>query len=87
MPQKKNPDLAELARGKSARVIGNLVQILTLLKSQPLAYNKDMQEDKQALFDALATAEAALQNRRRARRPASDAVRAANGVHSAHRRA
>lgn len=55
MPQKKNPDLAELARGKSARTIGNLVQIMTLLKGQPLAYNKDMQEDKEALFDSVDT--------------------------------
>ncbi len=55
MPQKKNADVAELARGKSARVIGNLVQSLTLLKGQPLAYNKDMQEDKEALFDSVDT--------------------------------
>lgn len=55
MPQKKNPDLAELARGKSARTIGNMVQIMTLLKGQPLAYNKDMQEDKEALFDSVDT--------------------------------
>ena len=61
MPQKKNPDLAELARGKSARVVGNLVQILTLLKSQPLAYNKDMQEDKEPLFDSVDTVLATLQ--------------------------
>ncbi len=55
MPQKKNPDVAELARGKSARAIGNLVQALTMLKGQPLAYNKDMQEDKQSLFDSVDT--------------------------------
>ncbi|MDA1002162.1 MAG: argininosuccinate lyase [Chloroflexi bacterium] len=55
MPQKKNPDVAELARGKSARVIGNLVQALTMLKGQPLAYNKDNQEDKEALFDSVDT--------------------------------
>ena len=55
MPQKKNPDVAELARGKSARAIGNLVQALTLIKGQPLAYNKDMQEDKEALFDSVDT--------------------------------
>jgi len=55
MPQKKNPDVAELTRGKSARVIGNLVQSLTLLKSQPLAYNKDNQEDKEPLFDTMDT--------------------------------
>jgi len=55
MPQKKNPDVAELARGKSARAIGNLVQALTLIKGQPLAYNKDMQEDKEPLFDSVDT--------------------------------
>ena len=55
MPQKKNPDVAELLRGKSARAIGNLVQALTLLKGQPLAYNKDNQEDKESLFDSVDT--------------------------------
>jgi argininosuccinate lyase len=55
MPQKKNPDVAELTRGKSARVIGNLVQALTMLKGQPLAYNKDNQEDKESLFDTVDT--------------------------------
>ncbi|MSQ30188.1 MAG: argininosuccinate lyase [Dehalococcoidia bacterium] len=55
MPQKKNPDVAELLRGKSARAIGNLVQALTLLKAQPLAYNKDNQEDKESLFDSVDT--------------------------------
>ncbi len=55
MPQKKNPDVAELGRGKSARAIGNLVQALTLLKGQPLAYNKDNQEDKESLFDSVDT--------------------------------
>ena len=55
MPQKKNPDVAELVRGKSARAIGNLVQALTLIKGQPLAYNKDMQEDKESLFDSVDT--------------------------------
>jgi argininosuccinate lyase len=55
MPQKKNADVSELTRGKSARVIGNLVQSLTLLKSQPLAYNKDNQEDKEPLFDTVDT--------------------------------
>ncbi|MCY3656295.1 MAG: argininosuccinate lyase [Chloroflexi bacterium] len=55
MPQKRNPDVAELARGKSARTIGNLVQALTLLKAQPLAYNRDLQEDKQPLFDTVDT--------------------------------
>ena len=55
MPQKRNPDVAELARGKSARVIGNLVQSLTLLKGLPLAYNRDLQEDKEPLFDTVGT--------------------------------
>lgn len=55
MPQKKNADVAELARGKSARVIGNLMQSLALLKNQPLAYNKDNQEDKESLFDTVDT--------------------------------
>jgi len=52
MPQKKNPDVAELVRGKSARVLGSLVALLALMKAQPLAYNKDNQEDKEPLFDA-----------------------------------
>jgi argininosuccinate lyase len=55
MPQKKNPDVAELVRGKTSRVVGNLVSILTLMKSLPLAYNKDMQEDKEPLFDSVDT--------------------------------
>jgi argininosuccinate lyase len=55
MPQKKNPDVAELARGKTGRVNGHLVALLTLLKGQPLAYNKDNQEDKEPLFDAYDT--------------------------------
>ncbi len=55
MPQKKNPDLPELVRGKSARAIGSLVALLALMKSQPLAYNKDNQEDKEPLFDAADT--------------------------------
>ena len=55
MPQKRNPDVPELARGKTGRVIGHLVALLTLLKGQPLAYNKDNQEDKEALFDAVDT--------------------------------
>jgi argininosuccinate lyase len=55
MPQKKNPDVPELARGKTGRVIGDLVGLLTLMKGQPLAYNKDHQEDKEPLFDALDT--------------------------------
>jgi argininosuccinate lyase len=60
MPNKKNPDPAELVRGKSARVIGALISMLTLLKGLPLAYQKDMQDDKPALFDAAATLEASL---------------------------
>ncbi|MEE2643711.1 MAG: argininosuccinate lyase [Myxococcota bacterium] len=55
MPQKKNPDIPELVRGKSGRVIGDLVSLLTTLKGLPLAYNKDLQEDKEALFDAVDT--------------------------------
>ena len=55
MPQKKNPDMAELIRGKSGRVYGSLVSLLVTLKGLPLAYNKDMQEDKEALFDAVDT--------------------------------
>ncbi|MCL5958101.1 MAG: argininosuccinate lyase [Chloroflexi bacterium] len=55
MPQKKNPDVAELTRGKTGRVYGHLVGLLTLLKGLPLAYNKDLQEDKEALFDAVDT--------------------------------
>jgi argininosuccinate lyase len=55
MPQKKNPDVPELVRGKSGRVIGDLMALLTLMKGQPLAYNKDNQEDKEPLFDAIDT--------------------------------
>ena len=55
MPQKKNPDMAELVRGKTGRVYGDLVAMLTVLKGLPLAYNKDMQEDKECVFDALDT--------------------------------
>ncbi|WP_322173365.1 argininosuccinate lyase [Acutalibacter caecimuris] len=55
MPQKKNPDLAELIRGKSGRVFGDLIGLLTMMKGLPLAYNKDMQEDKEAVFDAVDT--------------------------------
>ncbi|KJS01017.1 MAG: argininosuccinate lyase [Peptococcaceae bacterium BRH_c4a] len=60
MPQKKNPDVAELIRGKSGRVFGDLTALLTMLKGIPLAYNKDMQEDKEALFDALDTVKKCL---------------------------
>lgn len=55
MPQKRNPDVAELARGKSARLVGNLTRMLTLLKSLPTGYNRDLQEDKEALFDTVDT--------------------------------
>ena len=55
MPQKKNPDIAELVRGKSGRVFGDLMGLLTMMKGLPLAYNKDMQEDKEAVFDAIDT--------------------------------
>src|SRR5207237_1751260 len=55
MPQKKNPDVAELARGKAGRLIGNLTGLLATLKGLPLAYNRDLQEDKEPLFDSVAT--------------------------------
>jgi argininosuccinate lyase len=61
MPQKKNPDVAELVRGKTGRVYGNLFGLLTVLKSLPLAYNKDMQEDKEGMFDTVRTLQGALQ--------------------------
>ena len=61
MPQKKNPDIAELIRGKSSRVIGNLQTLLVLMKSQPLAYNRDNQEDKEPIFDTVDTLSASLQ--------------------------
>jgi argininosuccinate lyase len=61
MPQKKNPDVPELIRGKCGRVYGNLVALLTLMKAQPLAYNKDNQEDKEPLFDTLDTLEQVLE--------------------------
>ncbi len=60
MPQKKNPDVAELIRGKTGRVYGDLMTLLTVMKSLPLAYNKDMQEDKEALFDAIDTVKGCL---------------------------
>lgn len=60
MPQKKNPDVAELVRGKTGRLIGNLVALLTLLKGLPLTYNRDLQEDKQRLFDTADTARACV---------------------------
>ena len=60
MPQKKNPDIAELVRGKTGRVYGDLLAMLTVLKGLPLAYNKDMQEDKEAIFDAIDTVKQCL---------------------------
>ncbi len=60
MPQKKNPDMAELVRGKTGRVYGDLMTLLTMLKGLPLAYNKDMQEDKEAIFDAVDTVKKCL---------------------------
>jgi argininosuccinate lyase len=61
MPQKKNPDSMELVRGKAGRIFGHIVSLLTMLKSLPLAYNKDMQEDKEAVFDAFDTTHACLE--------------------------
>jgi argininosuccinate lyase len=60
MPQKKNPDVPELVRGKTGRVNGNLISLLTLMKAQPLAYNKDNQEDKEPLFDTIDTLQGCL---------------------------
>ena len=60
MPQKKNPDVAELIRGKAGRVYGSLTTLLTMMKGLPLAYNKDMQEDKEAIFDAVDTVKLCL---------------------------
>ena len=60
MPQKKNPDIAELARGKAGRLIGNLSGLLATLKAQPLAYNRDLQEDKEPVFDSIDTLEVLL---------------------------
>ena len=61
MPQKKNPDMAELIRGKTGRVYGNMTALFTLMKGLPLAYNKDMQEDKEAIFDSVDTLAACLE--------------------------
>jgi argininosuccinate lyase len=60
MPQKRNPDIAELARGKTGRVYGSLLSILTIMKGLPLTYNRDMQEDKEGLFDTVDTLSATL---------------------------
>jgi argininosuccinate lyase len=83
MPQKKNPDMAELTRGKTGRLYGNLVSVLTTLKALPSSYNRDLQEDKEALFDSVDTVSSALKvfsamlpkikiNRERMRDAASD---------------
>jgi argininosuccinate lyase len=61
MPQKKNPDFAELIRGKAGRAAGNLVTLITVLKGLPYAYNKDLQEDKEALFDSIDTLRSCLE--------------------------
>ena len=60
MPQKKNPDMAELIRGKSGRIYGHLMGLLTIMKSLPLAYNKDLQEDKEGMFDTVDTIKKSL---------------------------
>ena len=60
MPQKKNPDVAELARGKAGRLIGDLMSLLTVLKGIPLAYDRDLQEDKEPVFDQLDTLDVLL---------------------------
>jgi len=60
MPQKRNPDVAELIRGKSGRVIGNLMSLLVMLKGLPMTYNRDLQEDKEQLFDTVDTVRATL---------------------------
>jgi argininosuccinate lyase len=61
MPQKKNPDMAELTRGKVGRVYGDLINLLTIMKALPMAYNRDMQEDKEPLFDAIDTTRDSLE--------------------------
>ena len=82
MPQKKNPDIAELARGKTGRVIGNLMALLTLLKGLPMTYNRDLQEDKERLFDTADTVRAttrlmaAMLRTRRSTAPPANAPRA-----------
>ena len=91
MPQKKNPDIAELARGKSGRLIGNLTGLLATLKAQPLAYNRDLQEDKEPVFDSVAQLELLLPamaglvgDPALRRRP--DGRAGAAGLHPGHRR-
>ena len=71
MPQKKNPDVLELIRGRAARVIGSLTTLLVLVKGLPLAYNRDLQEDKEPLFDAFDTVETCLELAASCRRGAS----------------
>jgi argininosuccinate lyase len=61
MPQKKNPDMAELTRGKVGKVYGSLINLLTIMKGLPLAYNRDMQEDKQPMFEAITTTHDSLE--------------------------
>ena len=91
MPQKKNPDIAELARGKSGRLIGNLTGLLATLKAQPLAYNRDLQEDKEPVFDSVAQLElllpamAGLVAHAALRRRPDGRARPA-GLHPGHRR-
>jgi len=83
MPQKKNPDMAELIRGKTGRVYGDLMTMLTVLKGLPLSYNKDLQEDKEAVFDALDTAKLCLSVMApmlAGMTPHTDAMRAAAGA-------
>jgi argininosuccinate lyase len=80
MPQKKNPDVPELVRGKSGRVVGHLMSLITLMKSQPLAYNKDNQEDKEPLFDTVATVSDCL-------RAFGDLIPSLNVNHAAMRKA
>ena len=80
LPQKKNPDVAELARGKSGRLIGHLNAVLVTLKGLPLAYNRDLQEDKEPLFDAVAQVTA------RARSRCAASTRRRRGTRSACRR-
>ena len=85
MPQKKNPDIAELARGKAGRLIGNLTGLLATLKGLPLAYNRDLQEDKEPVFDSVGTLELLLPGlRRHGRRPS---IRHRTGWPSSPRRA
>jgi argininosuccinate lyase len=82
MPQKKNPDVPELVRGKTGRVYGNLVALLTVMKALPLAYNKDMQEDKEPLFDTVDTVKGSIRifaEMIREMRLNSDRMRAAAG--------